>query len=558
MDRFRRFIYSLPAGDKAIAGALALCVLFACASGLSALVRHFQVTVPAYGGTLSEGVVGSPRFDNPLLAISDSDRTLTTLSYAGLMGHDSDGTLIPVLAESYDVSPSGTVYTFKLRADAQFSDGTPVTADDVVYTIQKAQDPALKSPVYSNWSNVRVEATDAETVQFTLPKPYAPFLEDATLGILPKHLWQNVSNEQFPFSSYNTTPVGAGPFAVSSVGRAADGTITSYSLSSFKDFALGRPYLNRIDLSFYASQSELNTAYASGKTKGAYGNPQAGAIAVPYARVFAVFFNSDGDPALKDLGVRKALSLAIDRTALTKDMLGGYAVPTIGPLPSGSGIPTLPVPNDSTRIQDAKAALTSAGYSYNDSAGTWSNGGNSLSVTIDTANVPELKAIAGQIQKDWQSLGVPTEIQFYDPASLAQSVIRPRHYGALLFGEVIGTSPDLYAFWSSTERSAPGLNIANYSDPDVDTLLAQARTESDPAARAATLAQIQKKIAADYPAAFLYTPDFVYNPQPGIQGIKLSSLSSPADRFWGIWNWYRYTEHVWPVFVPARGSGASR
>lgn len=558
MNRFRRFIGSLPPSDKAIAGALTLLVIFAFASGLAALVRHFQIPVPAYGGTLSEGVVGSPRFANPLLASTDADRTLTTLTYAGLMGHAADGSLAPVLAQSYTVSPSGTVYTFTLRPNAKFSDGTPVTADDVAYTVQKAQDPALKSPEYSDWANVRVEAVDAQTVRFTLPKPYAPFLQDATLGILPKHLWQNVSDEQFAFSSYNTHPIGAGPFVVSSLKQASDGTFTSYSLSSFKAFALGRPYLSHVNLFFYASQNELAAAYAKGKVGSAYGIPKPDARSAPYTRVFAVFFNSANNPALKDLGVRKALSLAVDRTALTKEMLGGYATALNGPLPSGSGVSPVPLPNDATRLADAKAALTSAGYTYDEAAHTWSKGknGQTLTMTLTTSNVPELKAVAGQIQKDWQTLGVPTDVQLYDPAALAQSVIQPRKYGALLFGEVVGTSPDLYAFWSSTERAAPGLNIANYQNTDVDTLLAQARTQSDTASRNSTLAEAQQMIAADYPAAFLYSPDFVYDVQSGIQGIKLSSVSSPADRFWGVWGWYRYTEYVWPIFVHGRSAGA--
>lgn len=552
MDRIRRFISSLPAGDKAIAGALTILVIIALASALAALVRHFQVAVPAYGGTLTEGVVGSPRFDNPLLASTDSDRTLATLTYAGLMGHGADGKLIPVLASTYTISPSGTVYTFTLRPNATFSDGTPVTADDVVYTIQKAQDPALKSPEYSNWVNIKAQAIDAKTVRFTLPQPYAPFLEDATLGILPQHLWQNVSDDQFAFSTYNTQPVGAGSFVVSGVGRASDGTITSYSLSSYKHFVLGRPYLSTIQLLFYATQDELTAAFNNGKIAGAYGVPKQGALSIPYTRVFAVFFNSVKNPALKDLGVRKALSLAIDRTTLTKQMLGGYALPINGPLPAGSGPAPVALPNDSTRLADAKASLAASGYAYDATAHTWSKAGQTLTVTISTSNVPELRAVAGQIQKDWQSLGVPTDIQFNDPATLAQSVIQPRNYGALLFGEVVGTTPDLYAFWSSSEVSAPGLNIANYSNPDVDTLLSQARTQSDQQVRNEVLAEAAGKIAADYPAAFLYSPDFVYDQQPGIQGVALSSVSSPADRFWGIWDWYRYTDYVWPVFAHPR------
>ncbi len=158
--------------------------------------------------------MGAPRFVNPLLALSDTDRDLTALTYAGLTGTNAAGATTMVLAQSYTVSSDGTMYTFVLRPNARFSDGTQVTTDDVVFTIQKAQDPALKSPQYADWANVRVEAVDAHTVRFTLAKPYAPFLTSTTLGILPARLWRNVPDAEFPFSPLMERPVGAGMFRV--------------------------------------------------------------------------------------------------------------------------------------------------------------------------------------------------------------------------------------------------------------------------------------------------------------------------------------------------------
>lgn len=551
----RRTVASLPASDKAIAGGLFVLLIIGCIASLCVLLRSFQVTVPAYGGTLSEGVVGSPRFVNPLLALSDSDRDLVALTYAGLMGHDGSGKFVPVIAESYTVSSDGTMYTFVLRANAQFSDGTPVTADDVVYTVQKAQDPAIKSPVYASWTNIRAEALDARTVRFTLPNAYAPFLQDTTLGILPKHVWQDVHDDEFAFSSYDTMPIGAGPFVAKSVSRDGEGTITGYTLDANSQFVTGRPYLSHIRFSFYETQGDLQSALAAGSVKSAYGVAKASARSAPYARVFGVFLNPDKEAAFKDLGVRKALSLAVDRTALVHDVLGGYATPLAGPLPAGTSVRAIPLPDDATRIADAKAALDAAGYDFDQSSGTWSKDGKALSVTLATSNVPELKAVAAQVQKDWKAIGVPTELDFHDPSYLTQSVIRPRAYGALLFGEVIGTDPDLYAFWASSERADPGLNIANYSDPDVDALLQKARTSSDAAVVQQALADAQEKIAADYPAVFLYTPDFLYTVPANIKGINLSAVSAPADRFWGVSEWYHYTEHVWPAFVPSRATG---
>jgi peptide/nickel transport system substrate-binding protein len=548
----------LPPGDKAVAGFLLFLTLAACASGLAAIARSFQVEIPAYGGGFTEGVVESPRFANPVLAVSDSDRDMVALTYAGLMGHDASGKLIPVLAQSYSVSEDGTIYTFVLRPGVHFSDGAPVTADDVVYTVEKAQDPSIKSPLFGSWSNIRAEAVDAKTVRFTLPKAYAPFLEDATLGILPEHIWQDVGDEEFPFSTYNTMPVGAGPFVAESVSRDSKGTITGYRLAAFDGYALGRPYLSRIRLSFYADSEALRDAYVSGQIDSAYGLARDGALSAPYARVFGVFFNSAKNQALDDLDVRKALSLAIDRTKLTKEIFGGYATPLAGPLPAGSGVRALPLPDEATRIEDAKSALEDAGYEYDAAAKTWSKDGEELKMTLTTSNIPELKAVAEYVRKDWEALGIPVELELEDPSSLTQSVIRPRSYSALLFGEVVGTTPDLYAFWSSTEGTDPGLNIANFKNTDVDELLTKSRSEPDPQARLESLSEAQQKIADSYPAVFLYTPDFLYVAPERISGIRLSEVTTPADRFWGISSWYRYTEHVWPAFVPAAGAGVKK
>ena len=542
-----RYVRTLSPGDRLIAQILGGLVLLACVIALYGIELRFLIAVPADGGSLTEGIMGSPRFVNPILAISDTDRDLAALTFAGLMGHDSKGALVPILAQNYTVSPDGKTYTFVLRENATFSDGTPVTASDVVYTVTKAQDPALRSPVLANWANIRAEAVDARTVRFTLPKPYAPFLEDATLGILPSHIWKGISDAEFPFSQYEVNAVGAGPFRISSVARRKDGTIASYSLTAFKGYATGRPYLNGMRLVFFPDQAALAAALKSGSVESGYGVATAHAQHVPYNRVFGVFFNPAQQPLFADLSVRKALSIAIDRHALVKDALGGYATPIIGPVPPGNGIDPLPLPSASTRLDDARAVLTAGKWKYDDASKTWSKGGKTLSVVLTTSNVPELKAVAAQAQQDWQALGVPTSIELHDPASLTQDVIRPRKYDALLFGEVIGRAPDLFAFWSSSERADPGLNIADYSNKAVDALLEKLR--STPAPDTADLASLNAAIAGDYPAAFTHTPDFVYAIPPSLHGVQLNQIAAPSDRFDDVAHWYRNTELVWPVFV---------
>ena len=545
------YIRALPPSDRLIAyvllGLAGLTVLI----GLFALQRSFLIEEPAYGGSFTEGVVGAPRFVNPLLALTDTDRDLARLTYAGLMGTAADGSLVPVLAERYEVADTGLVYTFTLREGAEFHDGTPVTADDVVYTVQKAQDPGLKSPELANWAGIRAEAVDSRTVRFTLPRAYAPFLEKTTLGILPAHLWRNVSNQQFPFSPLMVRPIGAGPFKVESVRQDKEGFITGYTLAAFKEFATGRPYLDRISFAFFDEESDLELALRNNRIDSAYGIAREGALEAPYARTFGAFFNRNANPVFESLAVRRALSLAVNRAAITDAILGGYATPIAGPVPPGSGIETTPVPSSEDRIQAAAAILQEAGWEYDENARLWDNPDveSELRITVRTSNVPELKSIGQQIQSDWAALGVPTSLELFEPADLTQNVIRPRNYDVLLFGMVVGRDRDLYAFWHTQERSDPGLNIALYSNTSVDALLERLRSQSDPAVRMQALQEAETLIAADVPAAFTHAPAFVYAAPKGMKGVGLPQIAAPSDRFATVATWYRNTQEVWPMFA---------
>lgn len=561
-------IQAFSRGDRVLFYIFAGFVGIASLSGLYALEQSLLVEVPAYGGTLVEGEVGSPRFINPLLAISDSDRDLSALTYAGLMGVSGNGELVPVLAESYDLSADGKSYTFTLSEKARFSDGTHVTADDVIFTVQKAQDPALKSPKYADWSGVSVVAENPRTVRFTLSKPYAPFLGITTLGILPSRLWKNISDEEFPFSNLQTIPVGAGPFRVANVSRGVSGLIERVSLVENPYYILGRPYLDGIQFNFYSRAEDLATAIKNGSAESAYDLPISASgqsisqiMTAPYARVFGVFWNQNENHVYARLEVRRALSLAINRKYIVDTVLGGYATGIMGPVPPGGSVRQVPVPQSEDTTATAAAVLQSFGWTYDGTARVWvlkaPIGGGSASVgkltldkiTLRTSNVPELKSIASAVKTDWEKLGIPVNIELYEPGDLSQNVIRPRKYEALLYGMVIGRDQDLYAFWDSQEINDPGLNIALYANKTIDTLLEDARGSADAKIRANDLQKIEDIVSADYPAAFIYSPNFIYAVPYDLHGVELSQIIVPADRFATAASWYRFTDSVWPIFA---------
>src|SRR5581483_7707276 len=360
--------------EKVIFGIFAVLLFISAIVLLSRVNAYFTVEVPDYGGSLTEGIIGTPRFINPLLAVSDIDRDLSVLVYSGLLRTSADNTLIPDLG-SCTVSGNNLVYTCVIKPKAKFQDGTPVTADDVLFTIAEAEDPTLQSPRKTNWDGVQAEKIDSQTVQFTLKQPYAPFMQNLTLGILPKHIWKNVSSEEFSFSQYNLKPVGSGPYTVESVGYSGSGLPNQYHLVSNSSYILGRPYISDLFIQSFQNETDLVNAYKNGGIESMYGItpkvlaslkiPAQNILLSPLPRVFGVFFNQNVAPVFVNKEVREALNAATDKQAIVNQVLGGYGQAIDGPVPPD----TVGNAGSDTFSQDsitaAKNILINAGWKQN-------------------------------------------------------------------------------------------------------------------------------------------------------------------------------------------------
>ncbi len=526
----------------------------------------FMVPIPAKGGEISEGVIGAPRFINPLLAVSDADRDIAALVYSGLLRASSDGNLVPDLAEKYGVSEDGRVYTFNLRDDAYFHNGDKVTADDVVFTILKAQDGALKSPKRANWEGVSVEKINDREVRFSLKQAYSPFLENATLGILPKNIWKEAGSEQFSFSEFNVLPVGSGPYKITKVKKNSSGVPSYYELSSFKKFVLGAPYIDKIIIRFYPNEEALVTAYKKKEVGGINAIPPATAVELkkdgarvesfPLPRIFGIFFNQNQAAIFTDKSVRRALEILVDKNAIIEKVIYGYGLKIDGPIPKG-GIGYEPAPEENLsaeeRVERAKKILSAGGWKQNDKTGRWEKKVKKetriLQFSISTGEAPELKDAAQIVKENWEKAGIAVEIKVFETGDLNQNVIRPRKYDALLFGEIIGRDGDPFAFWHSSQRLDPGLNIALYTNIKADKLLEEARTVSDMGKRAEKYSLFQKEIRSDVPAVFLYSPEFIYLVPEDVKGLQIGFITVPSERFLDVHKWFIETNKVWRVFA---------
>ena len=547
---------------------LLITLLISTISILESLNKSLMVSVPLRGGIISEGIIGSPRFINPILATSPVDQDMVSLIYSGLMRKNPDTTLSPDLAEKYEVSKDNLIYTFTLKNKIYFQDGKPITADDVVFTINKVKDSIIKSPHKIDWDGVTVVKINDTTIQFTLKQPYPSFLENATIGIIPQSLWDNSPIE---LNNANTNPIGSGPYMIKNITKESSGVISSYELTSFKKFILGEPYIKTINLRFYSNEDDLIKALENKEVDQISSitplnadilkerNYQVDSSVLP--RVFGLFFNQNQNQLFTNKVITKAIDQAIDKDKIVREMLFGYGVAIDDPIPPNMiAYQKLAGENNVLREEILKAVqnnLAKDGWSK-DSDGFLQKTTTSknkkkttttLQFSISTGNAPELVKTAELIKQDLAEIGIKVDIKTFEIGNLNQSVIRPRKYDALLFGQIINHESDLFAFWHSSQRKDPGLNVAMYTNAKVDKILEEAGVTINEKERIKKYAQFETEIKKDMPAIFLYSPNFIYVVSPNLKGLSIDHIISLSDRFLNIYSWYTETENVWKIFA---------
>ncbi|MDP3772290.1 MAG: peptide ABC transporter substrate-binding protein [bacterium] len=568
---FKKLLYLPHLLSKKEKRVMALLALLCLTSGTWLLMRGYHnITqpIPAIGSSYTEGAVGEPITINPLLASRDIDRDLSRLVYAGLLTYGPDGTPVPDLADRYEVSADGKIYTVTIRNGLIWHDGKPLTADDVAFTVKLIQNPQYKSPLRANWQGVLAEVLNPQTIRFTLRAPYEPFIENLTVGIIPLHLWENVTPEQMPLHELNLKPVGSGPYQFSGIKQSTAGSLTSYTLTRNKKYHREGPYLQTITFQFYPTESALSSAWRAGTIEGfgPVANPselpatiQAASLhPLEMPRIFGIFFNQKRSPALADSTVRSAIARAIDKKKLADSASASGKVPLDGVLP------WISAPDELKNIfnpEVARTLLDQGGWKETDADGIRQKKLKDakgkqiltrLAFTLSTSDWPDLLQTADSIKEMLRAVGIEITIEKKPFTELQSSVIRPRAFDILLFGQVYGYEPDPFAFWHSSQTRDPGLNVALYASKSADKLLESARTTEDSAERAREYEQFSRLLLKDTPAVFLFSQLYLYLLPADIQGVNLSKISLPADRFNDINLWYRSTKRAWSASAPQK------
>lgn len=493
--------------------------------------NKFLIEIPTYGGSITEGMVGVPRYINPILASTDSEKDLTKLIFSGLLKKDIYGNLINDLADEVLESEDKLTYTVYLNPEAKFHDGVKVTADDIIFTLNKVQDKKLNSPIAINFEGVSAEKIDDLTLAFHLKTPFYHFKESLTFGVLPRHLLEHFSTEEFAFSEFNIQPVGSGPFKIDSIIKKSN-IASKYSLVANKDYLGGRPYLDNIDINIYQNTEDIlsalndgrinSTAYLGYSSLERVDQSKRNTLSRNLTTIYSLSFNPNKNELLADKSVRSYLAKSIDKQEIINSVFGGYV--TKKDFFFG----------DSTAINDSELKNLEKLE------------GKTLNIT--TTDLIDLKQVTEKIADSWRAQGVEVNVIVYSVSNLAE-VIKDRDFEILVFGSIIERDTDLYAYWHSGQRTYPGLNITNYTSTAMDKNLESLRQDFSEE-RATILNKINEELIKEMPAVPLYSNNLNYVVTNKDLATQLdqalpTNLLDKSERFVNVKEWFKYKEKVW-------------
>ena len=510
------------------------------------------VLVPERGGVFREGVAGNPQYINPLLCHThEIDRDLCSLLFRGLTRLDQQGRVVPDLAERW-TAPDGLVYTFTLRENQFWHDGKPVTIDDLLFTIEMMQNP--DSPILPDlaelWRSVTVEPVDEHTVRLLLDEPFAPFLDFTTIGLLPKHIWQDVPPSELLTSPLNLRPVGNGPMQATLT--SAQFIRLEHNPYSSEDI----PMVSALEFHFYPDYPSIYAAYTEGELDGvsqvmqsdislAQARTDMQLFSAPLSTYVGVVFNLQNPdvPFLQDAIVRRALYHALDREQLLNDVVGGHGVLASSPIPSNNWGHAPDTPSYDYDPDEARRLLDESGWVDTDGDGTRDKDGLPMQLILLTNDGPTRIALIEQIAADWQAVGVKVVVESVSFGGFVSDFLTPRRFEAALLSWDITGDPDPFPLYHSSQI-ATGQNYGGWSNQEADALVIEARSTVDPEKRRALYAQFQHLFAADVPAIPLYYPVYTYGVSERVKAVQIGPLNTPADRFATFPDWYILTRRV--------------
>jgi peptide/nickel transport system substrate-binding protein len=424
--------------------------------------------------------------------------------------------IIPDLAESWEVSQDGTVYTFKLRKGAKFHKGFgEVTADEVKFSFDRVLDPKTGAYLAKTFKMIKeIKVIDKYTVQFVLQQPFAPFLTRLTSfktgGIIPKAAVEKFGDK------FGLNPVGAGPFEWVSGNPRGD-----MVLKAFDDYYGGRAKLDQVVFPHIVDDSTAYVAFEAGDLD--FVNVQDPEIMKRYKadanieiqtkpglNINYLVMNCAEKP-FSDIKVRQAVAHAIDKKALIETVLKGLATELTGPMPAGCDFYESNVAKYPYDPAKAKKLLAEAGYP------------NGFETTLYTFIWGPAVNVVTALQGMLKQVGINAKIQADEPTANFEKVSTGKTPLGF-FRLTRASEPDDYLATQLDPESFPQWNFGHYNNPKVTDLMKQGIITTGADKRREIYSNIQKMVMEDLPNIWIYSDNVSTAYKKYIKGYKLDPL----------------------------------
>lgn len=508
---------------------------------------------PISGGIYTEALIGNFQRLNPLLdAHNAPDQDVDRLIFSSLIKFDANGLPQGDLAESWSFGSDGSVFTFSLKPNAYWHDGTPVSSQDVVYTtsLLKGGSALLPEDLKAFWAEVQVIQLSDLVVQFGLPEAFAPIMDYLSFGVLPAHLLGNLGLDELVNHPFNMAPIGSGPYKFSQL-FIKDGVISGIDLVANGDYYGGRPYIDEIVFQYYPSEKPAWNAYQAGEVDGlarvsndilpeVLGESGLNLYSTREPSLSMIFLNlnNSGKAFLQNASFRRALMLATNRQGMIDQVLLGQGIIAKGPILPGNWAyyaeqESIPYDPDA-----ARQLIASEGMAINQTGILVTTDGVEVRLVLLTSDDDTHAQIADMIKQGWEAVGVAVDILAIPYEQVLAELDARTFDAALVDINLSGTpDPDPYPFWGASQVDT-GQNYAHWVNLTASEYLEQGRVTMDIGLRTKLYRNFQVLFQEDLPSLPLFYPIYNYAVKETIKNVSIGPIYSPSDRFNAIGDWY--------------------
>jgi len=490
-------------------------------------------SLPAYDDTFIESSIGDASYLNPVLASDSASSSINGMVFNGLVKYNAQIQLVGDLAEKWEISKDGLVFTFYLRKNVKWHDGQAFTAEDVLYTFERLIDPEVKTPHSSSYEKVKkVELLDPYTLRILYKEPYVPALESWGIGIIPKHIFKGAKGKEFNEHPANKKPIGTGPYIFKE--WRVDEKIALEANPKYFD---GRPHIakyvfriipdNAVEFLELRNKS-IDTMVLTPDQYHAYPEffEEYKKYRFPRAAYTYLGFNLN-HPIFKEKLVRLALAHALQKKELVQAVLLGMGQSATGPFLPLSWSFNSEVKDFEYNPKLSKQMLQEAGWQDLNQDGILEKDGKNFEFTLMTNQGNKMRALTAEIiQEQLKKVGIKMNIRIVEWSTFIKNFIDKKNFEAIILGWALSPDPDIYNIWHSSQKKDGQYNFVSYQNLEVDALLEEGRKTFDQQKRKEIYRKVHGLVHDDIPYIFLFYPDFLPVVQERFVGPKVVALSS--------------------------------